>query len=289
MLFNILSFIYLLHGNIDIDYLGTGVNQLKLNLLTNYNRDTIPIDNKTLSLNISLNINSISVNQEESEVYYDIWINYQWEDYQLKWDKQYWNVDTLTFNTNPDYETSVWIPDIILYNSVETPMSGLLYTRLNVNSDGYVIWTRSGKIKSGCDLILDSFPYDVHSCNLLFGSLNYQRSDLNISNAQLTLNNYNQNNEWILGNTYVNTHVREGYFDDREFSIIEYNINIQREPTFYETYLIFPIFFLATIVLNNENQLKPSGNLHDTGIFNKGPLRPGAPPIVGRWCADPRQ
>ena len=228
----------------------TNVNQLKLDLLTNYNRDTIPVQsNNPLNLSLSLNINSISVNQVESEVYYDVWFNYQWNDYQLSWDKDIWGIDKLTFNTNPDYETSVWIPDIALYNSVESPMSGLIYTRLNVDSYGNILWTRSGRIKSSCDLVLDDFPYDSHNCYLNFGSLIYTKSNLEITQANVSINNYNSNNEWNLNDYGFIIKTEEGYFNNEEFSVVNYNINIDRVPSFYETYLMFPIFCLATIIL----------------------------------------
>ena len=228
----------------------TNANQLKLDLLTNYNRDTLPIQsNYPLNLSLSLNINSISVNQVESEVYYDVWFNYQWNDYQLSWDKDIWGIDKLTFNTNPDYETSVWIPDIALYNSVESPMSGLIYTRLNVDSYGNIRWTRSGRIKSSCDLVLDDFPYDSHNCYLNFGSLSITKTNLEITQANVSINNYNSNNEWNLNDYGFSIKSEEGYFNNEEFSVVNYNINIGRVPSFYETYLIFPIFCLATIIL----------------------------------------
>lgn len=228
----------------------TNVNQLKLDLLTNYNRDTLPVQsNWPLNLSLSLNINSISMNQVESEVYYDIWFNYQWNDYQLSWDKDIWGIDKLTFNTNPDYETSVWIPDIALYNSVESPMSGLIYTRLNVDSYGNILWTRSGRIKSSCNLVLDDFPYDSHNCYLIFGSLGYTKTNLEITQANVSINNYNSNNEWNLNDYGFSIKTEEGYFSNEEFSVVNYNINISRVPSFYETYLMFPIFCLATIIL----------------------------------------
>lgn len=101
----ILFFIFISFCKGDFINLGntSNLNSLKYSLLLKYDRDNIPIQTKPLDLSLQLELDSINdVSQLEGTVSYNIWLNYNWYDYQLKWDKQYYNIDKLTFNTEPN-------------------------------------------------------------------------------------------------------------------------------------------------------------------------------------------
>ena len=112
-LFSILfSFLYIVNSNESLYFLDDSLEQnisnanlLKISLLSGYNRDNIPIKYKLINLSLFLNLHSFDLDQTKGIVTYNLWLNYQWTDYQLCWNQTQWNIETLSFNTNPKYET----------------------------------------------------------------------------------------------------------------------------------------------------------------------------------------
>ena len=60
--------------------------------------------------------------------------------------------------------SSIWIPDIILYNSANGKYEVTLMTRANVTYDGTVHWEPPAIFNSSCTINVEFFPYDVQHC-----------------------------------------------------------------------------------------------------------------------------
>nr|QFG74579.1 MAG: neurotransmitter-gated ion-channel ligand binding domain protein [Megaviridae environmental sample] len=217
----------------------SNLNSLKYSLLLKYDRDNIPKQTEPLDLSLQLELDSINdVSQLEGTVSYNIWLNYNWYDYQLKWDKQYYNIDKLTFNTEPNYETSIWIPDIELINHANFGFN-LKYTRANVYSNGSISWLRPGTLKAICNFDLSKYPYDKQECFLKFKSIAYSKTDINLFTKNIILDYYKDNSEWELTNT--DSYIYNSNFNNE----IYYKFYLTRISSYYNINIIFPLFILG--------------------------------------------
>ena len=215
------------------------VNNLKISLFTDYNRDVIPIKDEPIELKLGFILNSIDeINHIDGYVTYNGWLKYEWNDYQLSWNLSKYNIKQLTFNTNPLYETSIWTPNIYILNSIKTNFN---YLRANINYDGNIIWYRQGTIKSLCNFNLKHYPFDNQNCQIKFGIWNNYENELQIleNNEFLDLSNFYENDEWEM----------KSYNSINNLSNITLNFNFKRYSKFYQIHIILPIFLISILLL----------------------------------------
>ena len=225
---------------------------LKDMLLTNYRNDDIPLQHEAINLTLGLAIRAFNeINQIEGTITMNVWLRYTWYDSRLVWNISDWNnISKLAFNTHPDSD-GIWVPDIYLYNTGETPMAELDYTHAVAYNDGSVLWSRPGLIKSTCSFDLNLFPYDTQNCYLKFGSWSYDGSDLHlkVANPDIDISNYKNNEEWTLKNYKSNVNIQyyaccpEPYYD------ITFDYSITRKPGYYNMNIILPTFATATLII----------------------------------------
>ena len=227
-------------------------NNLKISLLENYNRDTIPLQNNHLNVSLGLVLNSIdSVDQKDGTLNLNVWLRYKWVDYQMIWDKDEWNISQLTFSSNPDYEFSLWTPDIYLYNSGEIPMKNLEDSRLVVKNDGSIFWSRPGYIKIICDFNLLRFPFDEQECFIKLGSWNYDKDTLTLhkDNPDIELTYYKSNEEWKLESIFSEINIKNYSCCLNSFYDLTYTFIIKRNYDFYSINIILPLFLTTSLIM----------------------------------------
>lgn len=226
----------------------SSVNNLKYSLLMNYDRDNIPKQNGPLNLTLEMVLSSVNnIDHLDGIISYNLWLRYYWNDYQLRWNQSTYNVSQITFNSDPLYETSVWTPDIILYNDANIDSNNLKYTRVMVESNGNVFWSRPGSINSICDFDLENYPYDRQTCLLKFGSWTYSENDLVLNQRKydIDLTYYKENEEWELLDTTSQTNLMKYSCCSESFYDITFTINFKRIPEYYETHILFPAFAIS--------------------------------------------
>ena len=177
------------------------VNHLREKLLRNYRSDTIPNNGEPLNLSMGLAMRAFNnINQIDGTVELNVWLRYWWNDYNLVWNKNKWNISSLTFRTEPGLDGTVWTPDIYLYNTAENPLENLKYSNIEVDNNGNIIWSRPGIIKATCAFDLTNFPYDRQLCQIKLGSWTYNGFQLIIQEGSppIDTENYQQNEEWKL-------------------------------------------------------------------------------------------
>ena len=227
-------------------------NNLKNTLLANYRNDNIPLENEPVNLTLGLAIRALNnVDQIEGTITMNIWLRYNWNDPRLAWNVSEWNnISSLAFNTHPETD-GIWVPDIYIYNTGETPMSELDYSRAVVNNKGDILWSRPGLIKSTCLFDLNLFPYDTQNCHLKFGSWSYHGRDLCLLTAtpDIDTSNYKDNEEWRLID--YNSHVNIKYYSccPEPYYDITFNYSITRKPGYYNMNIILPTFATATLII----------------------------------------
>ena len=228
------------------------VNHLREKLLRNYRSDTIPNNGEPLNLSMGLAMRAFNnINQIDGTVELNVWLRYWWNDYNLVWNKNKWNISSLTFRTEPGLDGTVWTPDIYLYNTAENPLENLKYSNIEVDNNGNIIWSRPGIIKATCAFDLTNFPYDRQLCQIKLGSWTYNGFQLIIQEGfpPIDTENYQQNEEWKLENITHTINAIKYACCPYKYYDITFDIYIKRLSGYYETNIIIPTFATASLIL----------------------------------------
>ncbi|KAI8792696.1 neuronal acetylcholine receptor subunit alpha-10 precursor, partial [Biomphalaria glabrata] len=125
----------------------------------------------------------------------------EWTDEKLKWNvTEYNNISILRMPC--DY---LWLPDIVLYNSVDNHNKGYMKSLAMVHSDGTVFWPPIVRMRSSCKMDITFFPFDDQLCGLNLGSWAYDGFQVDVTNRSenVDLSNYVDNGEWELLGTKI--------------------------------------------------------------------------------------
>ena len=230
-------------------------NKLREDLMANYNKLTLPRKNisEPIYLKMGIAIRAFeSINQIDGTITSNVWLRYWWKDKLLSWNpSDYKNISSIAMSTNPEIDSSIWVPDIYLYNTAESPMGELDYSLATLYSDGSIIWSRPGMIKSTCVFDLKYFPYDQQVCYLKFGSWAYHHGMLNLQmgTPSIDISNLQKNDGWDLVNYTSTLHIQKYECCPEEFSDITYNFTLRRKAGYYNLNIIIPTFATAVLML----------------------------------------
>lgn len=157
--------------------------------------------------------------------------------------------DKLTIRSN-----LVWTPDIVVMNQIEgmdaafesdsSPLAladSEFMRRTGVN----VMWTRRVNVKSGCDINMARFPFDVQRCQIVLGSWASSKEHMVLvaQDARQKIDSYS----WVHTQDFLVKSVRvkrqEVFSRDKiqTFDEIAYEITVERQPHFYIVNFIMPI------------------------------------------------
>jgi len=140
----------------------------------------------------------LRVDQKENSLTAIYWINLEWKDELLRWnstDEE--DIDDLRLPVE-----DIWIPDIELYNKIDS--SGLRGKETAViDSSGHVTWIPPYKLTSTCKMDFTFFPFDEQNCDLKFGSWTYNgwKLDLVLKSSSIDISSYTMNKYWEMVNT----------------------------------------------------------------------------------------
>lgn len=250
-----IKYLFLLLSLTNLTYSSQSELQLRTDLMTSYNKEVLPRKNisEPIYLKLGIAIRAFeSINQVEGTVYSNIWLRYWWKDRILSWNpKDYGNTTSIKMYTDPDVDTSIWVPDIYLYNTAEAPMGDLDYSKAILYSDGSITWSRPGMIKSTCVFDLTYFPYDQQICQLKFGSWVYHEGELNLKKGtpSIDVSNMQKNEGWDLVNHTSELNILKYACCPEEFADITYNFTLRRKPGYYNLNIILPTFATAVLML----------------------------------------
>jgi len=224
--------------------------EIKEMIFHNYNKDVLP--NKIVNLKLGMAIRSLNnIDQVEGTISSNIWLRHWWNDQNISWNKTEWNISKIAFYTDPEYDRSIWIPDMFIYNTAEKPMDELYYTLAMVYSNGDVIWSRPGMMKTSCVFDLKHFPYDQQTCIYKFGSWVYDSSQLklSISTPAIDLSNYQVNQEWEIVEKKHKLEEKKYNCCPENFQAAIYTLKIRRKPGYYILNIILPTFATSTLMV----------------------------------------
>ena len=235
---------------------GTLNNEHKLrnDLFQNYSADCLPLGHQesiTLKMGVAFRAFN-SIDQVEGTLTANIWLRHWWRDGNLIWNPDdYNNITEMAVNTEPGGDSSIWVPDIYLYNTAEKPMEQLDYSRAHVYSDGYIIWSRPGIIKSTCIFDLRSFPYDTQHCLFKFGSWVYHDGQMNLTldEGSVDVSNFQENDGWNLANFSSKLNFVKYNCCPELYPDITFNITLERLPGYYTLNIITPAYATSSLMI----------------------------------------
>ena len=155
-------------------------DDLRHNLIDNYNKYTRPVKNISHTLDIKLGIEIRGLeefNQKDETAIFNIWMTMMWFDDYLTWDPQnYNNIEYINIDNQ-----FIWKPDIELYNSASKAKVYNMKDKLKLKYDGQLIWVRPASFAFSCPLSLSDFPIDTQTCSMTFGSWSFPENQVLIT------------------------------------------------------------------------------------------------------------
>ncbi|XP_069107511.1 neuronal acetylcholine receptor subunit alpha-9-II-like [Argopecten irradians] len=176
-----------------------------------------------------------------------LWVRLSWYDCRLVWnetDKEGKSAIVLP-------ESSVWTPDVEVYDSVSDDIRRERDFRVYITSTGRVTFNFQAVIISRCNVDVTSFPFDVQTCPLAFGSWVYTGSEMDIHPKRSTgdLSTLVPNVEWDIENFSVIRQERRFECCTDAFPFLNYSIRMKRKPNFYIINLILPSMFVMALTI----------------------------------------
>jgi len=174
----------------------------------------------------------------------NVWLELAWVDPRLSWNQTQWsNISSVTLSTSGT--SSIWVPDVLLYNSGEKTNSRLYNARAVVTSDGSVWWNRPGPMTVEYNSDLSDFPFDKQSLALRLGSWTYDSNTIKLANPRFTTLAFQDHGEWDLRGTSATLSKSYHPCCTTPFDNVIFGIDIKRRPAYYVNQAILPGMILA--------------------------------------------
>ncbi|XP_078078542.1 gamma-aminobutyric acid receptor subunit gamma-3 isoform X1 [Mustelus asterias] len=146
-------------------------------LLKEYDKKLRPdIGMKPTVIDVDIYVNSIGpVSSINMEYTIDIFFAQTWIDSRLRFNS---TMKIITLNSN--MVGFIWIPDTIFRNSKTADAHWITTPNqlLRIWNDGKILYTLRLTIIAECQLQLQNFPMDEHSCPLIFSSYGYPKEEI---------------------------------------------------------------------------------------------------------------
>uniref|UniRef100_A0A8C4NH07 Cholinergic receptor, nicotinic, alpha 3 n=1 Tax=Eptatretus burgeri TaxID=7764 RepID=A0A8C4NH07_EPTBU len=177
----------------------------------------------------------------------NVWLKQMWSDSKLQWNRtKYGGIEYIKVPS-----TSIWKPDIVLYNNADGDFQVQERTKAMLKFDGTVLWTPPAIFKSSCKIDVTYFPFDYQNCTLKFGIWTHDKAqiDLRLVGSKINLKDFWENGEWVIID--VPGYKHEIKYDCCEdiFQDITYSVYIRRLPLFYTINLIIPCLLISFITV----------------------------------------
>ncbi|KAI3381885.1 hypothetical protein SNEBB_010184 [Seison nebaliae] len=229
------------------------MNELLEKLTYNYDLDVPPVledgnaNGCPINLKIDLKIEQIfEVNEIEQTLTFMAELYLRWTDKRLAW-----NHTSLSHDVRWTFipKNRIWMPDIYLYENMAKEYASDMLPRSYVllKYDGSIRFNMPMIAKTSCQINIANFPYDVQTCNISLGSYvmddRYIRLTRVIRLTKADEQLY-ENDQWKL-NKFRTVKYYSKDPQNNNFSVISFQIELERKPLFYMIYLVSPVIFMA--------------------------------------------
>ena len=214
---------------------------LYTSLLTDYNRDILPVKQQSdfVSVNIALSVVSLNEIDEVLEKFaLSGFFTISWYDQSMVWNTSDYG---LMNNLLVSYD-HVWVPEILLINPSEKLKSlGEDWNQIRYHFDGRAEWYPGDLIKATCTIDVYYFPYDIQECELLMQvwGLGINEVKLHANRDYVDLSNMAPHGSWKIIETKAYVTEFEGS------SQAKFKFCFERRPQYVIVNVILPIMFLC--------------------------------------------
>lgn len=180
----------------------------------------------------------ISVDEVEQTIHLSHIVDIRWVDPNLIWNPAlYGNISEIEMETS-----AVWNPKLALPKSI-TDGIVTLPEHVTLTSNGHLVSSFSGYANSLCQLDLTYFPFDQHTCTIVFmGDNSFRLLPDNTRRHVDVAMFFKHGGEWHLD-------PRGCFSKDGVSTYIECFLFIHRRSSFYVTNLIVPMVFTSAMTL----------------------------------------
>jgi len=185
----------------------------------------------------------LSLDEVEGSMSLNVLYGMSWTDSRLRWNiSETLGVDFMV--VNPSW---IYVPDIVLQNSVGSFASGLTQNVATIYSTGIVSLVLPGSITATCDVNLEMFPFDIQNCSFVFFSNSQSESTLALKIIQSPNLNFPGTVSWeSLGASMEKIKAfSSGGFTEG----IKYYVAIKRYPKTYTSTCIMPNAVVSAIAV----------------------------------------
>ncbi|XP_071390952.1 acetylcholine receptor subunit epsilon [Centroberyx affinis] len=235
-------------------------SQLISDLFKGYNKNIRPVERPEDKVEVQIKLtltNLISLNEKEETLTTNVWIEIQWSDYRLAWNKtKYYGIEIIRVPYN-----TVWLPDIVLENNIDGKFDVAYYANVLISNDGWMYWLPPAIYRSTCAIEITYFPFDYQNCTLVFRSQTYSANEVDLILAvgetretiewvDIDPEAFTENGEWAIVHRPARKLINARYSpDDLEYQEIFFNLIIQRKPLFYIINIILPCSLISSLVV----------------------------------------
>ncbi|XP_046583765.1 neuronal acetylcholine receptor subunit alpha-10-like isoform X2 [Haliotis rubra] len=215
-----------------------------------YHKEVRPICGTDAPIEVKIGIairQVIELDEPKQILTLNAWLRLNWYDCQLKWNAtEFGGISSLSLPFS-----TVWTPDITLYDNAAEELVGLKDYRPVINSDGSASYNFPTIITSLCKVDVTYFPFDTQTCALKFGSWAYHGLQINSTNRDSTgdISSFKVNTEWDLVGVPVKRHVVYYKCCPEPYPDVTFYVNLRRKPLFYMLNLLFPCILITTVAL----------------------------------------
>lgn len=229
--------------------------RLVRDLFRDYNKLIRPVENSNDTVEVEMGLSFvqlINVNEKNQVMTSNVWQQFHWKDYQLKWEPaHYGGIDVLRLP--PD---KVWRPDIVLFNNADGNYEARYKSNVLIHHDSGVEWIPPAIFQSTCKIDVTYFPFDQQRCEMIFGSWTYTGNAVTLKfykdRDYVELSDYWKSGTWDI----VEVPGCLQSFNGSKWGVptesqITFYITIRRKTLFYTVNLILPtvlISFLCILV-----------------------------------------
>ncbi|XP_046367254.1 neuronal acetylcholine receptor subunit alpha-10-like [Haliotis rufescens] len=206
--------------------------------------------NDTLKVTFGIQLTQImDLNEQDQILTLNVWDIYWWKDEQATWNMtEYGGVDKVRIPWN-----KVWLPDIKLYNYADYRLQEQRTVLCVFHHDGRVQWMPQAVYRSSCQIDVTTFPFDVQSCILKFGSWTYDGNKLEVhfneDKDYIDLTEYVTSNAWTIIDVPAKRNVKFYSCCPEPYVDLTFTLIFQRRATLYNYILILPCVLLTSITL----------------------------------------
>uniref|UniRef100_A0A182QQ93 Neurotransmitter-gated ion-channel ligand-binding domain-containing protein n=1 Tax=Anopheles farauti TaxID=69004 RepID=A0A182QQ93_9DIPT len=224
-------------------------NRLKSALLCQgYQADVRPRKEHSQTVNLSVSYHVLTYDFDVSNdlLLVDVWMDLQWTDDFLHWDSSKWGgIERLALSTE-----QIWFPDFRHFSSFYNPeeLPDCANPKCTVAENGTVTCLPVCSMNAKCEADYSRWPYDVHRCNMWYGTWanSMDEVDIHLLDVCLARNREFGSPKWsIVSLDKSRSVVRSS--DNYMYTILSVEVMLVRKPGFEYVAIVGPILILALL------------------------------------------